>query len=128
MDWSQWAALVFTGVYTVAASAGFWKFFSQRQKEKNAEVLLLLGISRELFHTIGAAYLERGWVYREEYESLVTHIYAPYKVLGGNGTADRIMEEIGELPFRSSVRPLKYYEEERLLRRTDDSDDGPRPS
>lgn len=107
MDTSQWAALIFTGLYTIAASAGFWKFFSQRQAEKNSEILLLLGISRELFHSIGATYIERGWIYREEYESLVTHIYAPYKVLGGNSTADRIMEEISELPFRASMYPLK---------------------
>lgn len=126
MDWSQWAALIFTGAYTLGASAGFWKFFSQRQKEKNSEVLLLLGIAREMFHAIGSSYIERGYVYREEYENLITNIYAPYKVLGGNGTADRIMEEIGDLPFRSSVKPLKAYEGEQILRRTTDDPDGNR--
>lgn len=126
MDWSQWAALIFTGTYTLAASAGFWRFFSQRQKEKNAEVLLLIGIARETFHDKAASYIERGWLYREEYENLITHIYAPYKTLGGNGTADRIMEEIADLPFRSSVKPSNYYDEEQRLRRTENDPNGKR--
>lgn len=123
MDWSQWVALVFTGVYTVAASAGFWKFFSQRQTEKQSEIQLLLGLSRELFHIIGASYIERGWISSDEYENLVTHIYAPYKVLGGNSTADRIMEEISDLPFRSPVNPLTNRRSTGRLRRIDDPED-----
>lgn len=123
MDWSQWVALVFTGLYTVAASAGFWKFFSQRQSEKQSEIQLLLGLSRELFHIIGASYIERGWISRDEYENLVTHIYAPYKVLGGNSTADRIMEEISDLPFRSSVNPLTNHLGNGRLRRIDEPED-----
>lgn len=123
MDWSQWVALVFTGLYTVAASAGFWKFFSQRQSEKQSEIQLLLGLSRELFHIIGASYIERGWISSDEYENLVTYIYAPYKVLGGNSTADRIMEEISDLPFRSSVNPLTNYRGNGRLRRIDEPED-----
>jgi len=123
MDWSQWVALVFTGLYTVAASAGFWKFFSHRQSEKQSEIQLLLGLSRELFHIIGASYIERGWISRDEYENLVTHIYAPYKVLGGNSTADRIMEEISDLPFRSSVNPLTNRRGNGRLRRIDEPED-----
>ena len=123
MDWSQWVALVFTGLYTVAASAGFWKFFSQRQSEKQSEIQLLLGLSRELFNIIGASYIERGWISSDEYENLVTHIYAPYKVLGGNSTADRIMEEISDLPFRSSVNPLTNHRGNGRLRRIDEPED-----
>jgi len=123
MDWSQWVALVFTGLYTVAASAGFWKFFSQRHPAKQSEIQLLLGLSRELFHIIGVSYIERGWISRDEYENLVTHIYAPYKVLGGNSTADRIMEEISDLPFRSSVNPLTNRRGNGRLRRIDEPED-----
>jgi len=123
MDWSQWVALVFTGLYTVAASAGFWKFFSHRQSEKQSEIQLLLGLSRELFNIISASYIERGWISRDEYENLVTHIYAPYKVLGGNSTADRIMEEISDLPFRSSVNPLTNRRGNGRLRRIDEPED-----
>ena len=123
MDWSHWVALVFTGFYTVAASAGFWKVFSQRHSEKQSEIQLLLGLSRELFNIIGASYIERGWISRDEYENLVTHIYAPYKVLGGNSTADRIMEEISDLPFRSSVNQLTNCRGNGRLRRIDEPED-----
>lgn len=101
MVWDQWAALIFTGAYTVLASAGFWRFFAQKNSEKEAEVKLLLGLAREMFHSIAGVYIDRGWIYREEYENLVVNLYAPYKILGGNSTADRIMEEVGELPFRT---------------------------
>jgi|694.fasta_scaffold01451_28 hypothetical protein len=101
MEWDQWAALIFTGVYTVGASAGFWKFFSQKQNEKEAELSLLLGITHKVFHDICDVYISQGWVNREEYEVLLANIYTPYKTLGGNGTADLIMKELSELPLRS---------------------------
>jgi hypothetical protein len=101
MEWDQWAALIFTGVYTVGASAGFWKFFSQKQSEKEAELILLLGITHKVFHDICDVYISQGWVNREEYEVLLANIYTPYKTLGGNGTADLIMKELSELPLRS---------------------------
>jgi hypothetical protein len=118
MDWDQWGALIFTGVYTILASAGFWKFFSQRQKEKDAEIQLLLGLSREIFHYIGATYIDRGWVSSDEYENLITHIYTPYKTLGGNSTADKIMEDVSELPFRANASPKPF--DERVMRRAYD--------
>ena len=101
MEWDQWAALLFTGLYTVGASAGFWRFFSQKQQEKEAEVKLLLGITHKVFHDICDVYISQGWVNREEYEVLLANIYTPYKTLGGNGTADLIMKELSELPLRS---------------------------
>lgn len=103
MSIHQWAALAFTGLYTVLASAGFWRFFSQKSSTKDAEVKLILGLSHEVFHSLASVYIERGWIYREEYENLITNIYTPYKVLGGNGTVDHIMEDVNELPFRSRL-------------------------
>lgn len=127
MDWNQWGALIFTGIYTIVASAGFWKFFSQRASEKDAEIALLLGIATEMFYLRAAPSMDRGWIYRDEFDNLVTHIYAPYKVLGGNGTVDRMMEAISVLPLRN-VRSLNDLMEERLMgRERRDSDAAARP-
>jgi hypothetical protein len=103
MKLDQWGALIFTGIYTIAASAGFWKFFSQRQQEKEAEIVLLLGITHKIFQDMCDIYIAQGWVNREEYEALLKTIYTPYKTLGGNGTADLIMKELNELPLRSGA-------------------------
>lgn len=117
MDWNQWAALAFTGLYTVAASAGFWKFFSQKQKEKEAELILLLGLAHHIFHEICDQYIQQGWVNREEYETLIRNIYGPYKTLGGNGTADLIMKELSEIPLRPGFKLRFYPDEDPHLRR-----------
>ena len=102
MGWQQLLALGFTGLYTIIASAGFWSFFSHRQKSKDAEVILLLGLTRVVYQQIADNYIQQGWIHREDYENLITDIYAPYKTLGGNSTADRIMNDLGTLPLRSS--------------------------
>ena len=91
-------ALVLKGVYVWIGIGGgphihrrihdscvgrFWKFFSQRQK-KDAEIQLLLGLSRDIPLHWCHIYIDRGWVSSDEYENLITHIYTPYKTLGGN--------------------------------------------
>jgi hypothetical protein len=121
MDWNQWGALIFTGLYTVAASAGFWKFFSQKQQEKEAELVLLLGLAHHIFHDICEDYIMQGWVNREEYETLIRTIYGPYKTLGGNGTADLIMKELSEIPLRPGFRLHMDKNDDHYLRRNNGS-------
>ena len=35
-----------------------------------------------------------------EYDNLYNYLYKPYKSLGGNGSAERIMEEVKKLPIK----------------------------
>ena len=35
----------------------------------------------------------------DEYDNLKNYLYEPYKKLGGNGTAERVMDEIDKLPI-----------------------------
>ena len=37
----------------------------------------------------------------DEYENLNTYLYEPYKKLGGNGSALRVMQEVNKLPIRN---------------------------
>ena len=46
-------------------------------------------------------YLERGWVTKDEYEDIVKYLYHPYSTFGGNGLADKVMEEVKRLPMIS---------------------------
>jgi hypothetical protein len=58
-----------------------------------------MGIAYDRITSYGLAYLERGWVTMDEYEELLKFYYEPYKELGGNGTAELIMGQVGRLPF-----------------------------
>jgi hypothetical protein len=58
-----------------------------------------MGIAYEHIMTFGVAYIRRGWATRDEYEELRKYFYEPYRALGGNGAAERVMNEVDKLPF-----------------------------
>jgi hypothetical protein len=59
----------------------------------------MMGIAYDKITSYGVAYIERGWVTKDEYEELRKYYYEPYKALGGNGVAERVMNEVYRLPF-----------------------------
>lgn len=67
--------------------------------DKSAEAQMLRGIGHDRIVRLGQSYIERGSITAEEYENLVVYLYEPYKRLGGNGTAERIIEELKKLPL-----------------------------
>lgn len=94
-----WLQLAITSLVTLGASSGFWAFLQHKDRTKAATVQLLMGIAYEHIMTFGVAYIRRGWATRDEYEELRKYFYEPYKALGGNGTAERVMNEVDKLPF-----------------------------
>ena len=48
---------------------------------------------------LGGRYIQRGGITKDEYENLHDYIYLPYKALGGNGTAEKVMEDVKNLPI-----------------------------
>jgi hypothetical protein len=52
-------------------------------------------------------YIERGYITQEEYENLHDYLYIPYEKLNGNGSAKRVMEEVGRLPIHKHVPTAK---------------------
>lgn len=48
---------------------------------------------------LGGKYIQRGGITKDEYENLYDYIYLPYKALGGNGTAEKVMKDVGNLPI-----------------------------
>jgi hypothetical protein len=51
-------------------------------------------------------YLDRGYILKDEYDDLVKYLYKPYSAFGGNGLAEKVFEEVKELPIRRST-PLE---------------------
>lgn len=98
---STWAPLVLTALVSVLASSGFWAYVQHRGESKDATTKLMMGIAYEHITTYGIGYINRGWITKDEYEELTKYFYNPYKELGGNGVAERVMNEVAKLPFNA---------------------------
>ena len=91
--------MILTIVTSILASSGLWAFLGSRMDRNNAERELLVGIGHIELVFFGMQYLERGWITREEYETM-QDLYKPYIKLGGNGSGTKIMKEVEKLPIR----------------------------
>lgn len=92
--------LVLVAIGSIAASSGFWMYVLKKLETKDASQQMLLGLGHDRILFLGIKYLERGWVSRDEYENIHKYLYVPYKDLGGNGTVERIVNELTTLPIR----------------------------
>lgn len=91
--------VILTIVTAILASSGLWAFISSRLDKNSSERELLIGIGHVELVFFGMQYIERGWITRDEYETL-QELYKPYIKLGGNGSGVKIMNEIEHLPMR----------------------------
>ena len=95
--------LVGSIVVAIFASTGFWAFVTyliQRKDAKtSAEGQMLKGLGHDRICSLGESYINRGHITKEEYENLHDYLYVPYKKLGGNGTAEKIVKDVANLPI-----------------------------
>lgn len=108
-----WIRAVLIIVCSVMGSGAFWAYLQSRDTKKNATTRLLMGMAYDQITGLGVGYIERGWISKDEYEELQKYFFDPYKELGGNGVAERIMNRVSNLPMRSQNR---YVE---ILRRSE---------
>ena len=121
-------ALIAAGV-AIFTNAGLWGILQKMQQHKydkenaasdkvtktlekldeNQEVItdrlvlqgqVLKGIGHDRIISLGKEYCERGYITSDEYENLNDYLYKPYKALGGNGTAEKMMNQVNELPIK----------------------------
>lgn len=93
------AQIILTIVTALLASSGLWAFLGKKLERNNSERELLVGIGHIELVFFGMQYLERGWITRDEYETM-QGLYEPYVKLGGNGSGTKIMKELENLPIR----------------------------
>lgn len=91
--------VIITIFTSILASSGLWAFINSRLEKNNSERELLVGIGHIELVFFGMQYIERGWITRDEYETM-QGLYKPYIKLGGNGSGTKIMNEIEELPIK----------------------------
>lgn len=98
----SWLQIIVTILTSVLASSGLWAFLGSRLDRHSAEKEMLLGLGHDRIMERGMKYLDRGWITQDEYENLHVYLYEPYKKLGGNGSAHKIITEIDKLPIKPS--------------------------
>ena len=72
-------------------------------KEQRVEIDLLkrmcLGSLYDRSRHVGEQYIKRGWITMQEYSDWNKYLYKPYKDAGGDGTIDKIADEVNKLPI-----------------------------
>ena len=88
-------------IIAVFASTGLWSFISmivQRYMERKSDYAMMMrGLGHDRICSLGEFYIKRGYITRDEYENLVDYLYIPY-----NGTAEKIINEVKQLPLTDS--------------------------
>lgn len=83
-------------IAAVFASTGFWTFIQTRlqKKDKRQDALtrLMLGIAHDRIMELSSTYISRGYILQDEYADFMKYYYEPYLELGGNGSAEQIVE------------------------------------
>jgi hypothetical protein len=72
-----------------------------------------MGLAYHNIVDLGMLYINRGSITKDEYEDFRKYFYEPYIALGGNGVAERIMEDVKNLPFNAPVKHLTRVESAR---------------
>lgn len=96
---SPFLQMAVTVICAVLASSGFWAYLQARHEKKDAKTKMILGLGHDRIVALAMSYIERGWITQDEYEDLNKYLYNPYREMGGNGTAERLMTEIKKLPI-----------------------------
>lgn len=100
---SAWIPIL-TVVGSVVASSGFWAWIQKYDNRKGATTQLLLGLAHDRIIYLGMEYLERGWLTKDEYEDFMKYLYKPYSQFGGNGLAEKVVDDVKKLPIYKQPR------------------------
>lgn len=94
----HWIELAVTVICAVFASNGFWSLMQKFSEKKDAKFQMLLGLGHDRIKYLCEHYLEQGWISTSDYEDLYNYLYVPYRAMGGNGTAEKLMDQVKKLP------------------------------
>lgn len=95
----NWVQFVMTICGSVIASSGFWAFVMSQKDKRDDKTKMLVGLAHDRIIALGMGYVTRGYILKDEYEDLRVYLYEPYRALGGNGSAERVMTEVDKLPL-----------------------------
>ncbi len=88
-----------TILVSVLASSGVWAVVMKIMDKRDVKTQMLIGLGHDRIMYLGKSYIDRGYITSTEYENLVDYLYRPYELMGGNGSAKRIIDEVKKLPL-----------------------------
>lgn len=112
LQFKDLAMLLVTVLGTILASSGFWLYVTSRREKKDVKTEVLIGLAHDRIIFLGMEYLRRGSISQDEYENLNDYLYKPYKKMGGNGCAKKIMNDVEKLPIYIEKRCITPHKEE----------------
>lgn len=92
--------IIVTVICSLFASGGFWACLTTFHEKKSSKTKMILGLGHNRIVELGRQYIAQGWISKDDYEDLHDYLYVPYKAMGGNGSAERIMKEVDKLPIK----------------------------
>lgn len=99
--------LITTIIVAVFASSGFWAFIlalvNKILDKKNAKTQMLLGLGHDRIKFLCERYIAQKYVTTDDFEDLEKYLYTPYRKMGGNGTAEKLFNEVSKLEVRKST-------------------------
>ena len=87
-----------TGAGMIFGSVGFWTFVQHQLDKRSASRQAMLGLMYLGVKMSCSSLLKRGWASTEEIEDIEKYMYEPYKAMGGNGTAEMLVDKVKNLP------------------------------
>lgn len=107
MNWAEFhpETFIFAVIISFIASGGFWNYLLNRKKKPDAATKLLMGLAHLKIAEIGIIHIDIGSISEEAYNDLVHYLYDPYIELGGNGSGERVMKLVKQLP----ITPTRAY-------------------
>lgn len=100
--------IVIAIIASVFGSTGFWalitSIWNNHGKKVSIEGKMLRGLAHDRICELGSRYLRQGDITKDEFENLHDYLFLPYRDLGGNGTAEKIMEDVKRLPMKEVRR------------------------
>lgn len=95
----SWTQVLITIIASLGASSGLWAYLQRKDTLKSATTQLLLGLAHDRIIFLGMQYIERGYVTKDEYEDYMRYLCEPYSKFGGNGLAEKVIEDVNRLPI-----------------------------
>jgi hypothetical protein len=91
--------ILVTILCALIASAGFWTLVTKLVDKRSAKSKMILGLGYNAIRAACLEYINRGNITQSEYEDLYKYLFKPYKDMGGDGSAERLMREVDKLPI-----------------------------
>lgn len=91
---------IITIIVAIFGSTGFWSWLSGRRAKRDGASRLLLGLAYRSIVESSERYIARGYIAVDEYDELNRYLYEPYRAMGGDGTAAKLMKEVEQLPSK----------------------------